>query len=207
MPSSRRSAVALLSLLSLAACSGEDPGRNVERMADPLAAPAAAPVAARAPSDTLATDSVRKSQAAAVSQRVADTEIVVTYSRPVARGRELFGALVEYGKVWNPGADRATAVRFARDVELEGRALSAGAYSLWVIPNAATWTVIFNRAADVYHVPYPGEASDALRIEVPTAVGAHAELLTFEFPLVEGKRTTLRMAWGTTRVDMAVRVP
>lgn len=149
MPSSRRIVVALLSLLSLVACASEDPGRNVERMADPLAAPAGSPVVARAPSDTLATDSVRKSQAAAVSQRVADTEITVTYSRPVARGRELFGALIAYGKVWNPGADQATAVRFSRDVELEGRTLAAGAYSVWVIPNAAAWTVIFNRAAEV----------------------------------------------------------
>ena len=39
-----------------------------------------------------------KSQAAAVSQRAANTEIAVTYSRPVARGRALFGALMPYDK-------------------------------------------------------------------------------------------------------------
>ena len=55
-------------------------------------------------------DEVSKSQAAAVSQRIANTEITLTYSRPVARGRELFGALVPYGEVWNPGADQATAI-------------------------------------------------------------------------------------------------
>lgn len=54
-------------------------------------------------SEIIAIDKVSKSQAAAVSQRIANTEITVTYSRPVARGRELFGALVPNDQVLESG--------------------------------------------------------------------------------------------------------
>ena len=200
----RRIAVPLL--VAALACREADPGRSVQRLSNPMGG-TSAPAPVRSSSDTLATDSVRKSQAGAISQRVADTEIVVTYSRPVARGRALFGALIPFGKVWNPGADQATKVSFSRDVVVAGQSLAAGAYSLWVIPGASEWTVIFNRAADVYHDPYPGEATDALRLSVAPSLGNYEEVLSFAFPLVEGKRTTLRLAWGETRIDLGVAVP
>lgn len=81
-----------------------DPGRDVRPMADPLRTDTAA---SDAPVEIIPLEQVQESQAAAVSQRVANTETVVTYSRPVARGRASFGALVPYDQAWNPGADRA----------------------------------------------------------------------------------------------------
>src|SRR5215510_14782081 len=66
---------------------------------------------------------VSKSQAAAVGQRIATTEIGVTYSRPVARGRQLFGALVPYGQIWTPRADKATAITFTRDIHINSHPL------------------------------------------------------------------------------------
>jgi hypothetical protein len=125
----------------------------------------------------------------------------------VARGRELFGALVPYGQVWNPGADQATAVAFTRDVTVDGQPLAAGKYSLWSIPGAERWTMIFSRAADVYHTPYPGEAEDALRLEIAPEVAPHAEVLTFDVPAVEGKDAVLRLRWGSTAVPMAITAP
>jgi hypothetical protein len=190
------------SLLILPGCQG-DPGRDVTPMADPLRAEAAA----AAPLEIIPLDKVRKSQAAAVSQRVANTEITVTYSRPVARGRELFGKLVPFDQVWNPGADQATAIAVTRDVHVNERPLAAGKYSVWAIPRTEQWTLIFNRAADVYHTPYPGDAQDALRLDVRPESGPHMEVLAFYFPLVEGKDAVLRLHWGATMVPLSIRVP
>ena len=53
---------------------------------------------------------IKPSQHGSVSQRIADTTIAIEYNRPVARGRDLFGALVPYGKVWCPCADDATTI-------------------------------------------------------------------------------------------------
>jgi hypothetical protein len=149
---------------------------------------------------------VRKSQPGAVAQRIATTEITIAYSRPVARGRELFGALVPYGVVWHPGADKATSIAISRDLHINDRPLAAGKYSLWVMPEPDTWTMIFSRAADVFHIPYPGEEHDALRFDVTPETAPHLETLTYDFPVVEGKDAVLRLQWGTTMIKMPLRV-
>ncbi len=155
----------------------------------------------------IAPDDVQKSQSGAVFQRVANTDIEVVYDRPVARGRELFGGIVALDEVWNPGANDATAVSFSRDVTVNGEALAAGRYSLWAIPGATDWTVIFSTAADVYHTPYPGEEHDALRLQIAPRRGDHIETLAYYFPMVEGKDTELRLHWGDTIVPMMITVP
>ena len=147
----------------------------------------------------------RRSQHGSVTQVVGETRIEIAYSRPLARGRELFGTLVPWGRVWNPGADTATQVTFSTDVRINGQPLSAGTYSLWAIPRPETWTVIFSRAAPVWHTPYPGPERDVLRLEVRTTTGAHMETLAYYFPVVEGRRATLHLHWGTTVVPLEIR--
>jgi hypothetical protein len=153
----------------------------------------------------LASQQIPLSQRGVVTQMVGGTEIEIRYSRPVARGRELFGKLVPWGKVWCPGADTATTVSFTRPVRVSGKPLEAGTYSLWAIPEPDTWTVIFSRAQPVFHIPYP-EGRDALRIRVPVRQGPHMETLAFYFPVVDGKDATLSLHWGTTIVSLDIRV-
>jgi hypothetical protein len=193
----------LLPVILLLGCEG-DPGRDVRPMADPLQGAASG---SEGEPEIIPLEEVRKSQAAAVSQRLANTEITLTYSRPVARGRELFGALVPYDQVWNPGADQATAVAFTRDVQINDQPLQAGKYSVWAIPRPQNWTLIFSRAADVYHTPYPGEDQDALRLDVAPEEGPHMEALMFYFPEVEGKDATLHLHWGNVILPLSIRVP
>jgi hypothetical protein len=198
----------LLAPLLVAACD-----RAPEPAAPPAAETLATPTAAApqtgvaAAPEIIPVDQVRKSQEAAVTQRIANTDITVTYSRPVARGRELFGKLVPYDAVWNPGADKATSIEVTRDVQVHGQALPAGRYSMWAIPGADNWTLMFSRMADTFHATYPGEAQDALRLDVKPEQGPHMEVLSFYFPLVEGKEATLRLHWGTTMVPLVIRVP
>lgn len=173
---------------------GERPGaRDVQAGADTL------PIIPR--------DEVQKSQSGAVFQRVANTDIEVVYDRPVARGRDLFGGIVAYDEVWNPGANDATAVSFSRNVTVNGESLAAGRYSLWAIPSAGDWTIIFSTAADVYHTPYPGEEHDALRLVVAPGSGNHIESLAYYFAMVEEKDTELRLHWGETIIPLMITVP
>ena len=155
----------------------------------------------------MALEDVKPSQSGLVWQEVANTQIKVTYDRPVARGRDLFGGIVPFGEIWNPGANDATAVAFTRDVTINGNALPAGKYSLWAIPDPNRWTIIFNRQADVYHTPYPGEDDDALRFMASPRRGAHMETLAFYFAAVEQKDAELRLHWGETYVPFNVTVP
>ena len=148
------------------------------------------------------------SQRGAVSQMVAFTEISVSYGRPVARGRDLFGALVPWDSVWHPGADSATRVTFSHDVLLEGKPLRAGEYSLWLIPRErAPWTVILSRAAHVFHRPYPGSRFDVLRIDVTPEQVSNIESFAIYFPMVLRDEAVMRLHWGTTAVPIRIKAP
>jgi hypothetical protein len=148
------------------------------------------------------------SQRASVSQNVAFTTVTITYGRPFARGRVLFSELIPWDKVWHPGADSATIVAFSKDVLLEGKNLPAGEYSLWLIPReSAPWTLIFSKAAHVFHQPYPGEANDALRLDVQPERGAHMEAMAFYFPEVNREDAVLRLHWGDRIVPVRIRAP
>ena len=152
-----------------------------------------------------------KSQHATVTQLVGTTQITIVYNRPSARGRTLFGrgGVVPWGKVWCPGADTATTIALSRDMVVGGQLLAAGKYSIWAIPDPDEWTLIFSRAADVFHIPYPGEAHDALRLRVkPQAeTGPFMESLAFYFPAADTGRALLNLHWGETivQVPLALR--
>ena len=145
------------------------------------------------------------SQHGTVSQRVGYTDISISYNRPVAHGRVLFGQLVKWGGVWHPGADSATTITFSRDVLIEGQPLAAGAYTLWAIPDSTRWTVIFSRAVHVFHRPYPGESFDVLRVTTVPVQGSHMEVLAYYFPVVGPDSAVLNLHWGTTIVPLHLR--
>jgi hypothetical protein len=159
-----------------------------------LAAGAAHPAHAQEP---------RRSQRGAVVQMIGTTRVEVTYSRPVARGRALFGALVPWGRIWNPGADTATAISVSAPIQVNGAQLSAGTYTLWAIPGETEWTFIFSRAHPVWHLPYRG-GQEALRVRAIPERGAHMETLAFYFPVVDGLTAVLHFHWGEVVVPLRI---
>lgn len=148
------------------------------------------------------------SQRGSIMQNVALTRIEVTYGRPVARGRTLFGQLVPWDSIWHPGADSASRITVDHDVLIEGKPLKAGAYSLWLIPREQkAWTVIFSRAANAFHKPYPGASEDVLRVDVTPDTVSHVESMSIEFPMVLRDEAVMRIHWGTTAVPIRIKAP
>ena len=64
--------------------------------------------------------------------------------------------------------------------------------------------MIFSHAVDVFHIPYPGEAQDALRVTVAPEQGGPMEVLAFYFPVVGPDSAVLRLHWGTTIVPIRI---
>ena len=148
------------------------------------------------------------SQRSTLSQDVALTGITVTYGRPIARGRALFGALVPWDSVWHPGADSATRISFNHDLRIEGRDVKAGDYSVWLVPREhGPWTFILNRRARVSHKPYPGAAEDVLRVDVTPEAVSHMETMAIYFPVVRRDSAVMRIHWGTTAVPVRLTAP
>lgn len=148
------------------------------------------------------------SQRASLTQDIAFTHVSIEYGRPVARGRALFGSLVPWDSVWHPGADSATRIAIDHDILLEGHAVKAGEYSLWLVPHdRAPWTVILSRAAHTFHKPYPGPSHDALRVDVTPEAASHMETLAIYFPVVLRDETVMRIHWGETAVPVRIKAP
>jgi hypothetical protein len=147
---------------------------------------------------------IPKSQLATVSQMVGPTRIEIIYRRPVARGRELFGALVPYGRVWSPSADSAAVFTTTTALDLAGSELPAGRYAVWAIPDRDMWTVIFSSRVPVFHLRYRDD-KDVLRVRVAPKAGDHMETLGFYFPMVDADSAVLNLHWGKTVVPMKIR--
>ena len=149
----------------------------------------------------------KASELGSVSQTVDGTTMKIEYSRPVARGRDLFGKLVRWGNTWTPGANWATTFEVDKDVTINGNFLPKGKYAVWMIPRESEdWTVIFHRKTRAFHVERPKQDDEQLRFTAKPEQGAHMETLMWYFPVVGPDGATLRMHWGTTQVPMQVSV-
>ena len=149
----------------------------------------------------------RPSQHGTVSQEVALTTITIEYDRPVARGRTLYGGILDWDVVATPGANRATWIDFSTPLTFEGVPVEAGRYGLWHVTHEnEPWEVILVRDWDTHHSFFPSE-SEAVRVRVPVETGAHMEALAFYFPVVGQYETVLRLHWGTTVLPLRIEVP
>jgi hypothetical protein len=140
-----------------------------------------------------------------------DFNALVFYNRPFKKGREIFGALVPYGKVWRTGANEATWFEANRDLNFQGKILKAGRYSLWTIPNEKSWEIIFNTSIPPWGIDYNSEAArnpetDALIVEAPVTV---SEILIEQFLISLAKQDSiylLNFSWDRTEVRVPFQV-
>lgn len=132
--------------------------------------------------------------------KIGGTEITVNYGSPSVRNRVIWGGLEPYGEVWRTGANEATSIQFSVDVQVEGKALKAGRYGFFAIPNEDKWTLIFNSVADQWGAFDYDAAKDVLRVDViPQSKGENAEQLDYQ---IEGNAVILR--WEKLAVPFTI---
>lgn len=126
--------------------------------------------------------------------------IRVIYSRPQMNGREVFGKLVPFRKVWRTGANEATEIKFYDDVELAGKKVKAGTYSLFTIPGEKEWTIILNSDLDYWGAYSYNPKNDVLRVTVPaTEENSAVENFTIQFD-----KAAMKLAWDKTLVQVPI---
>jgi hypothetical protein len=69
---------------------------------------------------------------------------------PKRRKRDLWKADFLMARVWRTGANEATEIKFYQDIELAGKKVAAGTYSLLTIPGEKEWTIILNSDLDYW---------------------------------------------------------
>lgn len=60
----------------------------------------------------------QKSAKASLTYRLGLTDISIQYSAPAVRGRQIWGGIVSYDKVWRAGANNATNITFSTPVKM-----------------------------------------------------------------------------------------
>ena len=130
----------------------------------------------------------------------------VVYSRPQKDNREIFGQLVEYNKVWRLGANEATEIEFFKDVNIAGKKITKGRYTLYAIPTETKWTLILNKDTDTWGAFVYDEKKDVLRTTVPVQIlPAPVEAFSMNFTKTD-KGMELFIAWDTTGVSLPIAV-
>lgn len=129
----------------------------------------------------------------------------VIYSRPAKKGREVFGKLIPLNEVWRAGANEATEIKFYKDATLQGKAVKAGTYSLFIIPMATEWTIILNTDLDQWGAYSYNITNDILRVNVPV-MKSEAAIEHFSIQLTKGNdnEAILKFGWDTTLVEVPI---
>jgi hypothetical protein len=144
------------------------------------------------------------SQRAVVGQRVGLTDITITYHRPLAGERKIWGGIVPYGQVWRAGANENTTIEFSTAVSVEGQPLAKGIYGLHTIPGTDSWTVIFSKNSSAWGSFTYNQAEDALRVTVKPQPSEAHNALTYDFDDVKPASAVVKLEWEKLAVPFTV---
>ncbi|MGD1216608.1 MAG: DUF2911 domain-containing protein [Terriglobales bacterium] len=136
--------------------------------------------------------------------------IKVDYSSPrindpkTHQPRKIFGGLVPYGEIWRTGANEATTFVSDTNLTVGGKAVLAGSYTIFTVPNADKWTLIINKKTAEWGIPYKYEADELARVDMQVSkTPAPVENFTIAFDPA-GSKCTLRMEWENTRASVDI---
>jgi len=146
------------------------------------------------------------SPTAHLKQDFALSSVEVSYSRPSMKGRNIFGDLVPYGKVWRTGANAATTITFGEDVTIGGKSVPAGKYGLLSIPGATDWTVIITKQLDVTSPAAYKESEDVARFSVQVQnMPITVETFMITFDNITASEMNMFLLWDRSAVIIPIK--
>ena len=146
----------------------------------------------------------RISQHATATQRIGLTDVTINYHEPLVGGREIWGKIVPYGKVWRAGANENTTITLSDDVSVEGKPLAAGTYGLHSIPDQDQWIIIFSKNSTSWGSFSYDEKEDALRVTVKPHVAEFRESLAYTFDDVKPDSAAATLRWEKLAVPFRI---
>lgn len=157
---------------------------------------------------------------ASVSERIGITDVTIHYDRPAVKGREgkIWGELVPNGFTdqgfgtskaapWRAGANENTTISFSSEVMVEGKALPAGTYGLFMAMGNGDATVIFSNNSTSWGSFFYDPKEDALQVKVKTVVLSESvERLKFEFMDEKENSATVALMWEKLKIPFKIEV-
>ena len=150
------------------------------------------------------------STASEIEQVVGLTEIGIDYNRPSKKGRNIFGNLVPYGKIWRTGANSGTEISFSTDVTINGQNIKEGTYSIFSIPNKDNWEIILYADTDLWSVPRNWDENKIIfqsNFKTNMNNDKSVETFTISFDNITNNDFDLVFSWDDTYVIVPINVP
>ncbi len=141
---------------------------------------------------------------AETKQTVDGKTVAIAYSAPSKKGREIFGGLVPYDKVWRTGANAATSLKTDANLKIGTATVPAGSYTLYSLPSTGTWKLIINKQTGQWGTKYD-QSQDLARVDMKkTTLSSPQETMSITIDPFKNKRSALHVKWDTTDVSVPV---
>ncbi|HLV93300.1 MAG TPA: DUF2911 domain-containing protein [Aequorivita sp.] len=149
------------------------------------------------------------SPAQKVDQKVGLTDVTLDYSRPSMRGRAIYGNLVPFDKLWRTGANSNSVISFSHDVEIGGKSVKAGSYSIFSKPGVSSWEVYFYNDTNNWGLPEKWDDKKVVaQVKVPTVpMTIDTETFTLSIDNISNDSATLGIQWAKTYVGVPIKFP
>lgn len=132
-------------------------------------------------------------------------KIKVVYSRPMKKDRDIFGALVPYGKEWRLGANEATEITFYQSVGIGDGVISPGTYTMSATPNPNDWVINFSSQRGIWGAENRDASKTVASIKVKTTKAKDAvEALSMTFREINDQLAHMTIQWDDTRVEVPI---
>jgi hypothetical protein len=140
-------------------------------------------------------------------------EIKIVYGRPYTKDpktgekRKIWGELVPFEKVWRLGADEATQLTTKKPLELGGKTIPAGSYTLFMIPHSETSaTLIVNKQTGQWGTKYD-EKQDFARVDMKgQPASSPVDQLAIAIDNNPAGGGTIKVTWEGTQYSVDFKV-
>jgi hypothetical protein len=140
---------------------------------------------------------------AKVEQRIGVADVTLTYSRPSAKGRKVFGDVRPWGEIWRFGANQPTKIKFSDSVMVGKTWLAPGEYAIYATPmQNGEWPVFFGKDTKVQADDFKtSEAAASLMVKTES-LPMSIETMTLDFMDITSTSSNLTMMWEKTSIKI-----
>jgi len=148
-----------------------------------------------------------------ISAVIDGNRVTITYGRPfttkpgTTEARKIWGGLVPYDKPWRMGADEATALITQKPIEIGGKTIPAGAYTLYMLPSeTGASQLVFSTGLGGWGIPVDTK-HDLAQVDLTKSA---LDKPMDQFTMAIGKNTVgggvLKLSWESTEFSVPFTV-
>ena len=142
-----------------------------------------------------------------INATIGGARIWIDYSRPLARGRRVFGPTGVLGDtIWRTGANAATQFRTSAAIVVAGQTIPAGTYTLWTVAVPGRYQLVFNKQTGQWGTVYD-PAQDLVRAPLQASrLAQPLDRFTISVDPAEAGAGVLRLRWDDTELALPFSV-